>query len=187
LVSNEQKPRLERYNAAGLGQGLSSAERKMYTGMAMDWLWRIARGEVKGYDLRPALPALVEVLRSPELALPAIETISRVPGLEPQQRLLGVVLDPKRGQLRSAAALQLNRHIQENGLLLQKGQIDQVRAVYNNPSEDPVLREQLATVMGALGSTPRQTGQELYRYTPQAVPVAPPPPPEPMLKDAEKK
>jgi hypothetical protein len=188
LVSNEQKPRVERFSQLGLGQGLSTAERKLYAGMAMDWLWRISRGEVKGYDLRPTVPALAEALRNPDLALPAIETLAHIPGLEPQQRLLGVVLDPKRGPLRSTAALQLNRHIQDNGLLLQKGQIDQVRGIYNNQAESPVLREQLATVIGALGSTPRQTGQELYRYTPQAVPVpAPPPQPGPMPKDEKEK
>jgi hypothetical protein len=188
LVSNAEMPRVERYTQAGLGQGLSPEERKAYTRVAMDWLWRISRGELKGYDLRPALPAIAEAVRSQELALPAIETISRLPGVDAQQTLLRVVLDPKRGPLRSAAAVQLNRHIQENGLLLQKGQVDELRSMYGNPAEDAVLREQLATVIGAIGLTARQTGLELYRYTPETVQApAPAPEPAPMPKDGEKK
>jgi hypothetical protein len=136
----------------------------------------MAKGEVTGYDVKPALPAIVHALQAESTALPAIELLGRIPGAEPQQRLAALVLDAKRPKLRLAAAVELNRNVQRYGQVLTQAllpdQFRQLRALADNAAEDPALRTQVALLIGRMGGTPQQTGVRLYRFTPDA--VAPP-------------
>jgi hypothetical protein len=173
LTTPEQlKETLETHIKQAGGAKLTAAERKEFPKVAMDILWRMARGEIGGYDVRPAQDAIFAALRSDDLAVEAIEILGRLPGADVQHRLAGLALDPARGKLRLAAALELNRHIQKHGLVLGKAQINDVKTAYQNPGEDAALRAQLATVVGSMRPSVQTTGQRLLEFQPDPPPPA---------------
>jgi hypothetical protein len=174
-------PRPEQY-ARDLKAQLSAAERKQYAREALNDLRRMTTGELTGYDVLPAESAVVQALRSDDLAVTAVEVLGRLPGAEPQQRLAAIVLDPKRGKLRVPAALELNRQAQKYGLVLSQaldaGRLQQLRAIADNPAEDAALRTQVALLVGRMGMSARESGVRLYQFTPEA-----PAPPAPAPKE----
>ncbi|HWY86888.1 MAG TPA: hypothetical protein VNX28_09195, partial [Gemmataceae bacterium] len=154
------------------GVKLALAERKEFARVALDVLWRMARGEIQGYDLRPAQDAVVETLRRPDMALEALEILGRISGQEPQVRLAAVVLNVGLGKERLPAAIELNRHIQKYGVMLDKAQVTGLKEAYKNADDDPALRGQLALVIGSLRLSPQATGVRLFEFRPD-VPAAP--------------
>src|SRR5262249_53760677 len=149
----ELKTTLERTFKEAGGQPLSADERKQYTKEALDWLVRLAKGEIKGDNLRPALDTLVEALRNDELAEGARQALARLSGEQAQQRLAEAVLDGKRpAKLRADAAVVLNQHLQTYGPLLSRDQIKKLQETHAG-AEDADLRTNLARVVGTLGST----------------------------------
>jgi hypothetical protein len=146
------------------GAKLSAKERQELTRVALDILWRMARGEIRGYDVRPAQEAVVQALRSPDLAVQAVEILGRLPRADNQQRLAGIVLDPARAKLRLTAAMELNRHIQKHGVLVGAQQLKDLKAAYQNPGENADLRTQLALVIGSLRPSSTQTGSRLIQF-----------------------
>jgi hypothetical protein len=145
---------------------LTGAEAKDNAAKALEWLARLGRGEVPGYDLRPAADAIVKALHSNDLANLAVEAAGHLPGRLPQRELANVVLDQARPEgLRSAAAIELCRHIQQFGLLLTKEQIGAVEALYSALS-DPKLKVNVALVLGSMHPNARQTGERLRSFTP---------------------
>lgn len=179
----ELKAILERHIEAAAGAKITTQERKNLAEAGLDVLWRMARGEYRGYDIRPAQDAILSVVakKDEDLAVQALEILGRLPGAEVQQRLAGVVLDPGMGRLRNTAARELNRHIQQHSLLLSNEQLRQVRTAYANPKEDADLRSQLAVVIGSLRPSTAQTGARLQDFQPD-----PPPPPPKKEKKADK-
>ena len=169
-MPDDFKTEIEQRIKESAGAKLSAKERQLFTRQALDDLWRMARGEIAGYDVRPAGEALVQVLTNPDLAVQAIEVLGRLPGNDAQQRLAGLVLVPALGKLRLPAAMELNRHIQKNGVALQNQQIKGLRAAFNDPKESPEMKAQLALVMGSLRPRPSVTGTRLFEFQP-----APPP------------
>jgi hypothetical protein len=167
------------------GAPLSASERTALRRGALDALWRMARNEIPGYDVRPALDAVLIALRDPELAPEALEIMSRLPGNEPQGRLANVVLDVTRDKVRIPAAIELNRHIQKHGVLLETGQIRQLKQAYQTAKE-PAFRAQLAMVMGALNPSAQLTGTRLFDFTPE-IPAPPAEKKEEEKKGEEKK
>lgn len=164
------------------GNPLSADERKELTRASLDALWRMARGEYPGYDVRPAEPAVLAALAAPDNAVLALEILGRLPGTETQHRLAGVVLDPARDKLRVPAAKELNRHIQKFGLLLGKKYLENLRTTYQTAA-DPTLKGELAAVLTHFRTpTPQATGAQLsqFRFEPPA------PPPEKKEKEKEK-
>ncbi len=146
------------------GQKLTDAERKQFAAQSMDALWKMAQGLIKGYDVRPAEQTVVDALRNDEMAVQAIEILTSFSGAEPQQRLAAMVLDPGVGKKRVTAALALNKHIQKNGLALNRNQIGLLRELHANSGEDATLRAQVAILVGNLRSTPALTGAQLYQF-----------------------
>lgn len=145
---------------------LAGAEVKDQAAKAIEWLARLARGEVPGYDLRPAADAIVKALHSKELANLAVEAAGRVPGTAPQRELANLVLDQGRPEgLRSAAAIELCRHIQQFGLVLTREQIRAIAALYDSLQE-PKLKANVALVIGSTHPDARQTGERLRSFTP---------------------
>jgi CheY-like chemotaxis protein len=179
-IADELKAALESGMKTSQGAMLSPTERKMLSKVALDILWRMARGEIQGYDLRPTLDSLQTPLRSPEDALQAIEILGSMPGPDVQNRLAGVALDPNRAKLRIPAAVELNRHVQKFGLLLTRAQLDNVKSAHK-AADDETLRGQYAILLGTLRSTPQQTGTQLFQFRPD-----PPMPPMPKEKEKEK-
>jgi hypothetical protein len=145
---------------------LTEPERKLFAAVSLDALRKMARGEIKGYEVRAAESTLVDALRGKDTAVPAIEILTTFPGAPTQQRLAALVLDAGRGKERVTAAKALNRHVQRNGLALRAEQVAQLRQLSAAPDADPTLRAELAILMGSLRSTAEQTGNKLYRFNP---------------------
>jgi CheY-like chemotaxis protein len=165
-MGDELKTALDDQIKDASGAKLTAAERKEFARVALDVLWRMARGEIQGYDLRPAQQAVVEALRQPDAALEALEILGRMPGQEPQARLAAVVLNLAQGKNRIPAAIELNRHIQKYGLMLDKIQMTSLKEAFKTSDDDPALRSQLALVIGSMRPGPQATGLRLFEYRP---------------------
>jgi hypothetical protein len=160
------------------GGPLSEAERKDQAARAVEWLARLARQEVAGYDVRPAEKAILGALQTPELTSLALDAAARLPSRTAQIELAGVVLGNHPVELRSKAAVLLSRHIQQHGLVLSKDQVQALVKLFDSLT-DLKLKTNLALVIASLHLDPTQTGERLLRYKPAlessgAGPKAPP-------------
>jgi CheY-like chemotaxis protein len=145
---------------------LAGAEAKDNAAKALEWLARLGRGEASGYDLRPAGDAILKALYSKDLANLAVEAAGHLPGRAPQRELANVVLDQARPEgLRSAAAIELCRHIQQYGLGLTREQIRGIETLYAT-LHDPRLKANVALVLGGMHPDSRRTGERLRSFTP---------------------
>jgi CheY-like chemotaxis protein len=171
-LADELKARIETLTKSSQGAKLTVDERKEFSRAALDALWRMARGEYTGYDVRPAEEAIWSAVRSPDQATLALETLSRLPGTKLQHGLAGVVLDASRGKLRIAAAHELGRHMQKYGVLVQKKYVGQLKELFQS-ADDANLKGELAVVVGLMATpTAQQVGAQLSAFRPD---VAPPP------------
>jgi CheY-like chemotaxis protein len=175
------KERFAQAIADAAGQPLTADERKEDAGLALLWLNRLARGEVRGYDVQPAAGAILEATESEELGPLAIQTAEYLPGTKVQQQLARVILNgPDR--LKPAAALALARHMQAHGIAVPQAEAARLAEVYRT-AKAGALRSSLARVMGSLHPDARVTGRRLedYRPTLQPAPGQPGrlPPPKP--------
>jgi hypothetical protein len=152
---------------------LSAAERKHFAKTSLDTLWRMARGEIKGYDLTPALDTILDQLNSKDYALEAVEILGRMPGKQIQYKLAGIVTTPARDKLRQPAAIELNRHIHANGVLIDAKQVAELKTAQSQAAEGTPLRVQLNITASLIArTTAAKTGGELWRFQPDA-PAAP--------------
>jgi hypothetical protein len=154
-------------------QPLTDEERKEFAEKAVRYLDGMARGDLKGYDARPAGDVLLDALRagrlSPEGQLAAIDAVGRLSGPRSQNELAVVVLDAKRPlPLRDAAAKELVRHVQEHGLLMNRPQVAALEGLAGQADLKPELKADLALLVGSLHPDARQTGERLLRYQPPA-------------------
>jgi CheY-like chemotaxis protein len=154
---------------------LSEAERKDYAERALRWLARIARGEVPGYDVVPAADALYKALHatglSEQAVIAAIEATGRLPGTRPQNELARVVLDAKRPVgVRSAAAAELLRNIQEHAPALTAAQRQALETLAAARDTDAGLRERVELLIGATRPDARLTGERLKGFEPRPAP-----------------
>jgi CheY-like chemotaxis protein len=168
--ADELKTVLKERIQEAMGRPLSDIERKEYVKTALGWLGRMAHGEVTGYDLRPAEDAIYKALRSDqvEMSLDAIDLVARLPGADAQRQLAALVLDPTRDKLRSPAAIQLSRHIQQYGLLLTAVDVKRIQELFAE-TKDAKLKNNLALVIGSLRPSPKITGDRLRDFRPQPV------------------
>ncbi len=156
---------------------LTPNERKVFAGASMDFLWRMAKGEYRGYDISPAVNVVTDQLINPEYAVPAIEILGRIPGKENQYRLAGIVSEPKNDKLRDPAAMELNRHIHANGLALDRKQIADLKTAHKEAPQESFLRSQLNVTMSLIDRPGlSRTGADLFNFRPD--PPAPPPAPK---------
>jgi hypothetical protein len=125
----------------------------------------------------------------------AVEAAGAFPDRQAQRELAAVVLDNgERPELRSAAAVELNRHIQHHGALLTADQVGGIEALFE-AGGDLKLRGNVALVIGSLRPNAAKTGARLQRYAPPLPTAVPAPekekeekekPPEKPEKDKEK-
>lgn len=179
-MTDELKGAVDEQLKAASGAKLSADERKEFSRVALDVLWRMGRGEIQGYDLRPAQETIARAATNPTYATEALEILSRLPGQEPQARLASVILDPA-SKFRVPAAMELNRSIQKFGLQLSKLQEADLRTSYQSEA-DQALKAQLALLVGSMRATPQATGQRLFEFRPD---VQAPPPPQKKDKDGK--
>jgi len=158
---------------------LSAKEIQDYAERSIANLARLARGEIAGYDVRPAGATVLEALRAPSKLTPkgqgfAIEIAARLRGEEAQTVLANVLADGKRTTaVRIAAADALVRNIQQFSPLLAPNQIRVLAETYADPKLEEVLKTKVALVFGSLRPSTRQSGDLLLQYQPPA-PGAPP-------------
>lgn len=153
---------------------LSKVERKEYVDTALAWLARMATGDVKGYDVKPAEDAVINMLTAPDLGEPStlnvIRILGRLPGGGAQRQIIGVLVDAKRPvSLRVAAADELLRHLQEYGRPSPDSERylrDTIQVELKQAGIDPALRDRLTRLVGALRPSERTTGQRLRDFGP---------------------
>jgi CheY-like chemotaxis protein len=161
------------------------AERQDHADRALIWLGRLAKGEVTGYDVTPAADTLLNALRyakhGEEATAAAISAVGRLHGAKVQGALADFVLDDKRpAALRSQAAVELTRHIQQRGKLLTPTQTGALDALAHAPDGDADLKANAALILGSLRPDSRATGERLKSYNP------PPAQGRPAAKEKEK-
>lgn len=151
---------------------LSAKEMKDYAERSIENLACLARGEVAGYDVRPAGPTVLEALRTPSKLTPkgqgfAIEVAARLRRAEAQTVLANVLADGKRTTaVRIAAANALVRNIQQFSPLLTREQVQTLADLYAQPKLDEVLKNNVALVLGSLRPSARRSGDLLLQYQP---------------------
>jgi CheY-like chemotaxis protein len=153
------------------GQALTETERKLFASEALDWLAQMARGELTGFDLRPARDALLRALAREETASQALHILARFPTTDSQRRLADIILDAKKSALHVEAARELSRHIQKNGLTLSADQVNQLRALEQRGDVPPAVRAELAVLVGTLRTTAAINGTRLLQYAPDPEPA----------------
>jgi len=169
------------------------AETKQAAKVAVEWLRRLAVGEVTGYDIRPAGPALRQAMQDDELAENAIEAVAHIPTAEAQQDLLFVALSGTRPvPIRMRAADRVIRHVQQYGKLIPENQTTTLGKLATSEA-DPDLKARLIVIYHILGTKPGDLGALMLRYPPplpqSPAPPAPAPPPgaEGKKDESEKK
>ena len=185
------KPLLDQRIAQAMGKPLSPEERKATMAEAMVWLKRLAVGEVPGYKpglAQGAESAIFKAMRNEDLGPLAVEAAGRIPGRAAQRELAALVLDEAvRAEVRSAAALELARHIQANQLALSKNQIVGLENIVLK-TEDGRLKANVGLALGTLRPDAWKTGDRLKLFQPDAPPAAggKPEPGKAMEKEKEK-
>lgn len=156
------------------GKALSDEERRGNARTAMLWLRRMAVGELPGFEIEPARTAILNALRSKELSVLAVEAAGAMSDRDSQRELANLVLSGTAApELRSQAAVELNRHIQRNGLLLTKELAKNLESLFES-TEDAKLRSNLARVVGSMRPSAANTSRRLQSYEPPPVGEAAP-------------
>jgi hypothetical protein len=158
---------------------LTAEERAAQAKSAAEYLARMASGELKGYDLRPADAALQKALHDESVGATVAAALAYRPGREVQTALATAVLSEAHGPaFRSAIAPALRAHLQRFGNRLAAGQIQGLVKLAQSAA-DPGLREQAELIASSLKSDAAVIGQRLKGFMPSAAPVAPAPKVEP--------
>ncbi|MBX9654170.1 hypothetical protein K2Y11_11180 [bacterium] len=153
----------------------SEAERNENRLMAADWLVRVARGELKYLDPRPAIDPLTKLLRDQELGPRAAEALSYLPSADVQEELASVALDGTLDpSIRAQAARALGRNIGRGTNALTQERSKALITALSRES-DPLLRLAFAKVAGAIDRDGKTAGNRFLQYTPDAEPQMPPP------------
>jgi CheY-like chemotaxis protein len=189
----------EPFSLVGLTQDIRSAsedpsqlprdptERRLASRLAVEWLRRMAIGEVDGYDIRPAGDALRQALKDDELADPAVDAVGRLPSAEAQQDLVFLALSPTRPlSVRIKAAERAIQHIQQFGRLTPASQADALLQAAK-VEKDSELRARIIVIHQLIAGKPGDLGKLMQLYPPPLPKPAVKEPPAPAPGDPEKK
>jgi CheY-like chemotaxis protein len=163
---------------------LAEAQRKDYAERALGWLARMARGEMAGYDVRPAEESVLRALRSPGLSdeaqTDALEFLSRLSSAKSQLALAETLLDGKRSpRVRNSAARALVRSLQQFNTSLPSAEVEALNNLFAARETDPALKTSVALVLGSMRPDLRMTAERLKAYDPTVAPALPGPGPGP--------
>jgi hypothetical protein len=163
------------------------AEKKAAQKGAVDWLRKMAIGEIPGYDVKSAEPELRAALRVDDLADNAIDAVARFGTATAQENLLTLVLNRMRPlPIRTKAADAVIRNIQLNSKLIPKTLLPPLVELAG-VEPDLTLRGKLLTLKGMLAYNADDFVNQLKGYNPPLIPPPPgkgvpkelpPPPPE---------
>ena len=147
--------------------------------LAVEYLRRMAVGEITGFDVRPAAPALRAALRDDDLADMAIDAVARFGTPEAQQDLIAVALGIARPlPIRIHAAERAIQNVETFGRLVPSPQLQALRSA-TDLEKDPALRARLGVL--ATVAAPRPTGvSDLIQKFPLPFPPEPKPEPAPV-------
>jgi hypothetical protein len=141
--------------------------------VALEWLRKMALGELKEYPWANAEVALRHALQRPEHALLAIDAVERLASKEAQQDLASTLLSNLEAPIRASAGDALIRHIQKRGLTISAAQRKLILDLAVTET-DPLVKTRVLALKGILDADPKSIGQGLIGYTP--APAAPPAP-----------
>jgi hypothetical protein len=170
------------------------AEKRHAARVAVEWLRKLAVGEIPGFDVRPAGPALRLALRDDALADPAIDAVSHLPTAEAQQDLLYLALSlGKPLPLRLKAADAVVQHIQRYGKFIPMNQIDAVSKAAAAESNNE-LKARLLVIQQLIAGQRGDLGRLMSAYPiPLPAPpaakqpaTAPAPAPQPKKEEPKK-
>lgn len=165
-------------DAAKLGEALNTAlpdralipwtedERKVNRAQALDWLGRIARGELAYMDAAPAVDSLTKLLSDAEFGPAAADVLAFLPSGAGQKQLAIVALDGSLDPaVRAASAKALAKNLQRFPGGLDQESMAKMFTELESAS-DPALRAGLAAVVGCIDKEGKSAGERLRTYKP---------------------
>jgi CheY-like chemotaxis protein len=172
--SKEQVGKLLALNfAESTSRPLTPAEKASQQSIALDWVLRLARGEIGHLDVRSASDRLASLLRSAELGSQAAEALGYLPSAENQARLAFAVLDDSVSMpVRLAACNALTRNTQRGGKALDRSTTARLVNLFEG-TNDRELRTALARLVGSFGPDGAAVAQRILRYRPLVASPAP--------------
>ena len=182
---------LQRMREAG-GLRLTLKERAQMQMRTLDYLKKMAVGQMPGYNVRSAMDELLNLLPSADdgTTLTVIEILGRLKGAKAQQQLGKIVLDysenvldPKLkkeqlGNLKKLkpALAELNQHVQKHNLFLTNEQMLELRIAAEKMDADPAdkalkaaltpVRNEFAVLTGRLTAGQTSPGVQLFKFRP---------------------
>jgi CheY-like chemotaxis protein len=161
---------------------LSASERSEQARRAAGWLARIARGEIRGFDIRSAESAILSAMPDDAVGPDAIAAAGRIPTASSQAGLARLVVSESASMpLRIEATRELAESLRSFGNMLGGDDSAAVHELHDRTVE-PVLHQALAATIGAMRPKAGAIGDRLRRLpTPPfdgaAAPGSEPPPP----------
>lgn len=150
----------------------TDAERAAQARAAVDYLARIARGELGAFDLKHADPALLKAVNDEALSNSAAVALARRPSREAQSALAAAVLsEGLTPATRAVVAASLRSHLHRYGNHLNQDQIKSLFALALS-SKDAALREQADLIASSLRGDPSAIGHRLKGFVPSSTPPA---------------
>jgi len=153
-------------------------EKKAAAKLAIDYLRKLALGELPGYDIKTVETAFVQSLANDDLAEAAAESLARIPTATAQQELVKVAANPTRPvNLRVKAAEAAIQHVQTYSKLTSEPIIQQV-LVQLAAEPAPEIKAKLAVVYSLITTAPNQLAKKIQTFTiPLPMPKEATPPP----------
>lgn len=156
------------------------AEKRAATAIALDWLARIALGQIPGYDARPAEASLRQLITDPELGPTAVDAVATFPTATVQQDLVSAAIAGMLPiSLRIRAADRAILHIQRNGKLIPMNQLRALDAAAQ-AEKDGVLKGKLLVIHGLIAGSANDLPPLIGKFpTPLTDPMPAKPAPKP--------
>jgi CheY-like chemotaxis protein len=152
---------------------IAATEKAKNAQVALEWLRKMALGELSGYPWADAEAALRHALQRPEHALLAIDAVERLSSKEAQQDLASVLLSNLDAPIRARAGDALIRHIQQRGLMTSAPQRKLILDLATTET-DPAVRIRVLALKGILDADAKAIGKGLIGYTPAPAPAPAP-------------
>ncbi|MBL8823739.1 MAG: hypothetical protein JNJ77_14215 [Planctomycetia bacterium] len=150
----------------------TDAERAAQAKAAVDYLARMARNELSGFDIKSAEASLIKALNNETLAGSASAALAFRPTRDAQHALANSVISDKIAPAaRAQVAAALRANLQRFGSQLTKDQANTIIALAS-ASSDAALREQADLVASILRGDASVIGNRLKGYVPG---ITPPP------------
>jgi hypothetical protein len=141
-------------------------ERDSRRSTALDWLVRLARGELPYVDMEPAIEPLRLVLNDEQLASRAAEALSYLPNAQAQASLATTALDSTLPtSTRAASARGLARNMARGTNALPQEDIKRFVQAFDRET-DPELRRSLAAIVGVIDRRGTTAADRMKRYRP---------------------